>query len=116
MQDAELAFCRFTQIGLLRLLTTTTVMGRDCHTIKQAWTVYDLWAGDPTVCYIEDPLDVTVQFRRITTSSGHGVAPKAIGDCYLLALSVAARATLVTFDSALFRLARRLGHAALLLE
>jgi hypothetical protein len=91
-------------------------MGRDCRTIQQAWRVYDGWLEDPTVRYIEDPLDVTARFRKITTSAGYSASPKALGDCYLLALSAATKATLVTFDGALSRLARKAGHEVLLLE
>ena len=36
--NATLAFCRFTQLGLLRLLTTTAVMGDEVMTQPQAWT------------------------------------------------------------------------------
>ena len=32
-----LAFCRFTQLGLLRLLTTAVVMGDEVMTQPQAW-------------------------------------------------------------------------------
>ena len=34
-------FCRVTQLGLLRLLTNTTVMGPSCRTCGQAWSNYE---------------------------------------------------------------------------
>jgi len=44
--DDDVLFCRFTQIGLLRLLTTKAVMGQDCLTVRKAWRVYDGWLRD----------------------------------------------------------------------
>ena len=35
--DVTLAFCRFTQLGLLRLLTTAVVMGDEVMTQPRAW-------------------------------------------------------------------------------
>jgi len=33
-------FCRFTQITVLRLLTTESVMGKDVRTMLQAWAYF----------------------------------------------------------------------------
>jgi hypothetical protein len=40
---ASLIFCRFTQLGLLRLLTTEAVMGDEAMTQPEAWEAYDRW-------------------------------------------------------------------------
>ena len=45
--DATLAFCRFTQLGLLRLLTAKAVMSDEVMTQSQAWAAYDRWHQDP---------------------------------------------------------------------
>ena len=37
---ASVAFCRITQMGLLRLLTNSSVMGRGPRTIVQAWDTF----------------------------------------------------------------------------
>jgi len=42
-EDEPFFFCRLTQLGLLRLLATSAVMGKDVRTIGEAWTVYDRW-------------------------------------------------------------------------
>ena len=41
-QDWSLIFCRFTQLGLLRLLTAEAVMGDEVMTQPEAWapTIY----------------------------------------------------------------------------
>ena len=41
--DARFCFCRFTQLGLLRLLTAEPVMGEEVMTQVEAWAVYDRW-------------------------------------------------------------------------
>ena len=42
--DAQVCFCRFTQISLLRILTTSVVMGDDeVMSQAQAWDAYDRW-------------------------------------------------------------------------
>lgn len=46
--EARLIFCRYTQIGLLRLLTNASVMGNRVHTLRSAWAVYDSWLADPS--------------------------------------------------------------------
>jgi uncharacterized protein len=111
----EVLYCRFTQIGLLRLLTTSAVMGDDCLTLRKAWAVYDRWLEDPKVEFRHEPPEAGGLFRNATSGFSRTSAPKALGDCYLLALSQAAHATLVTFDKGLSNLAGRISHDALLL-
>jgi hypothetical protein len=36
-EEAKLLFSRYTQIGLLRLLTNSSVMGEQTLTLKQTW-------------------------------------------------------------------------------
>lgn len=47
--DARLVFSRFTQLGLLHLLTNSAVMGSRPLTLRQAWKVYDRWLEDPRI-------------------------------------------------------------------
>lgn len=49
--DRKLLFSRYTPIGLLRLLTNTSVMGDQTLTLRKAWNVYDRWLEDP--CKVE---------------------------------------------------------------
>jgi predicted nucleic acid-binding protein len=93
-EDNRFFFCRFTQIGLLRLLATSAVMGKDVRTIGEAWKVYDRWLEDSRVGIRQETVELDVAFRAATRLS----SPKALGDCYLLAVSQVTDATLVTFD------------------
>jgi len=44
--QARLCFCRFTQLSLLRLLTTEALMGKgEVMSQAQAWKAYDRWLG-----------------------------------------------------------------------
>jgi toxin-antitoxin system PIN domain toxin len=113
--DDDVLFCRFTQIGLLRLLTTKAVMGQDCLTVRKAWGVYDGWLRDPKVEFRNEPAGVDGLFRRATVPFSSTSAPKALGDCYLLASSQASSATLVTLDGGLYHLARKTDQDAVLL-
>jgi uncharacterized protein len=106
-EDDRFFFCRLTQLGLLRLLATSAVMGDDVRTIGQAWQVYDRWLEDSRVGLRQDPFDLDAAFRTATRSVSRLSSPKALGDCYLLAVSRATDATLVTFDRGLASACRR---------
>ena len=108
----RIVFSRFTQLGLLRLLTNTAVMGDQLLTLKEAWQVYDSWIADPRVEFYLEPRGVDASFRKMTRPFASLPSSKVIGDCWLLAFAADIQATLVTFDRALLSHARKLGHAA----
>jgi len=106
-EDPDLVlFCRITQLGLLRLLSTPAVMGGSAVTIGEAWKTYRRWLDHPGVDFFREPRDIDDLYEAATAPFSRQSAPKVLGDCYLLALSEAAEATLVTFDAALAALAR----------
>jgi len=100
-EDNRFNFCRLTQLGLLRLLATSAVMGKDVRTIGEAWRVFDRWLEDSRVGIRQEPFDLDVAFRAATRPLSRLASPKALGDCYLRAVSQAIDATLVTFDRGL---------------
>jgi toxin-antitoxin system PIN domain toxin len=110
--DARLIFSSYTQIGLLRLLTNASVMGDRVHTLRSAWAVYDRLLEDPLVEFLPEPHTVETAFRRVTEPFADLPASKAVGDCWLLAFAQATNSCLVTFDQALYNLARQQGNAA----
>jgi toxin-antitoxin system PIN domain toxin len=99
--DITLIFCRYTQLGLLCLLTNNVVMGDKTLTLGEAWAVYDRWLEDPRVEFYPEPRNVDAALRRATEPFAGKAASKWVGDCWLLAHAEAARARLVTFDQAL---------------
>jgi hypothetical protein len=102
--DVTLAFCRVTQLGLLRLLTTAAVMGDEVMTQPQAWGAYDRWHGDPRVEFMNEPAELEAQFRAFTRLRQS--ATKDWADSYLAAVATVGRLTLVTFDKGLRAKAR----------
>ncbi len=100
-EDNRFYFCRLTQLGLLRLLATSAVMGKDVRTIGEAWKVFDRWLEDSRVGIRPEPFDLDVAFRAATRPFSRLSSPKALGDCYLRAVSQVTDATLVTFDRVL---------------
>jgi uncharacterized protein len=95
-EDAQLCFCRVTQIGFLRLLTTQAVMGDEVLSQAGAWRLYDDWMREGGASYIEEPPTVEAMFRSFTQT--RNVAPKDWTDSYLAAFASASDLQLVTFD------------------
>ena len=94
--DVSLVFCRLTQLGLLRLLTTAAVMGDEVMTQPQAWAAYDRWHQDPRVELADEPVEIEARFRALTRL--RQPATKDWADSYLAAFASAGQLTLVTFD------------------
>jgi len=67
-EDDRFFLCRLTQLGLLRLLATSAVMGRDVRTIGEAWKVYDRWLEDSRVGIRQEPVEPDGAFRAATRS------------------------------------------------
>lgn len=98
-EDSHLAFCRITQLSLLRLLTTEVVMGPEIMTQSEAWHTYDRWLDDPRVVFLDEPTGLEQAFRSY--SRRRSPAPKEWADAYLLAFAAASGLKLVSFDQAL---------------
>jgi uncharacterized protein len=100
--DAHLCFCRFTQLGFLRLLTTDAVMGED-QVLSQshAWRAYDVWSSDGRTLFLDEPATLESRFRVL--SQEKRPAPKDWADSYLAAFAAEAGLCLVTFDQALHK-------------
>jgi toxin-antitoxin system PIN domain toxin len=99
-EDAHLCFCRFTQIGFLRLLTTPAVMGDEVLGQAAAWSVYDDWLREGGASCLEEPPSLEGTFRSMTQSKQ--AASKDWADSYLAAFATAAGMQLVTFDRAFY--------------
>ena len=115
-EDSRFLFCRFTQLGLLRLLATSAVMGKDVQTIGQAWKMYDRWLEDSRVEIRPEAFALDAAFRAATRSFSRLSSPKALGDGYLLAVSQVTGATLVTFDRGRASACRKAPQRVTLLE
>jgi uncharacterized protein len=96
--DVRLCFCRFTQLGFLRLLTAEAVMGDEVVGQGEAWILYDRWVQQGGALLLDEPPELERRFRARTRS--RHASPKAWADAYLAAFAEATEVTLVTFDTA----------------
>lgn len=62
-------FCRFTQITVLRLLTTEKVMGTDVTSMIGAWDLWDRVSHDNRISLLSEPPDLEREFRFHSPSS-----------------------------------------------
>jgi hypothetical protein len=97
--SASLVFCRHTQIGMFRLLTTGAVMQGAPLTQKQCWEIYAQWMDGGRTFLHAEPSGLDAAFQRLT--SADAPSPKSWADAYLAAFAETAGLTLVTFDGAL---------------
>ena len=70
--SGEAAFCRVTQMGLLRLLTNPKVMGADVLNQPAAWRVYDRMRSDVRVGFAVEPPGLEKVWRAETRSARAG--------------------------------------------
>ncbi|MEO8100854.1 MAG: TA system VapC family ribonuclease toxin [Acidobacteriota bacterium] len=112
--DDLLIFSRFTQMGLLRLLTNQAAMGAQTLSLGQAWNAFDECMGDSRIHFHPEPYGVDAAFRQVTAPLAKLSASKAVGDSFLIAFAQQSGATLVTFDKALWTQARKAACAAMI--
>lgn len=96
--DEQFYFCRFTQLALLRLLTTEAVMDRDVLTMAAAWDVYDQCCTDDRIAFLPEPDSIDSGLRSF--SLARRASPKLWADAYLAAFANTAGLKLITFDKA----------------
>jgi len=112
--DSPLIFSRYTQVGLLRILTNQAAMGQKTLALQKAWNVYERWLDDPRVEFYPEPRGMDAAFREATAPFAAKPASKWVGDCYLLAYARQSDSSLVTFDKALLEIARKYRYDAIL--
>jgi toxin-antitoxin system PIN domain toxin len=98
-EGGRIAFSRFTQLGFLRLMTTSAAMGGRPLSVAEAWKIHDKFYDDDRIGFVAEPREVETRFRKY--ASARTVSPKIWSDAWLLALAEAAEGTVVTFDRAL---------------
>ena len=89
-------FCRFTQLGFLRLSTNPKANPLQTQTLNQAWAVYDETLLDPRVGFLAEPEGLEGPWRQwsqLGTYSHH-----VWNDAYLAAFALAGGCEVVTFD------------------
>jgi toxin-antitoxin system PIN domain toxin len=97
--SSRIFFCRMTQLGLLRLLTTDAVMGNGVLDQEEAWSAYDQVLEDERISLVEEPTHLDRVFREMSRLKRP--AAKDWADSYLIAFASASGFSLVTCDRAL---------------
>lgn len=93
---AELAFCRVTMLGLLRLMTHPKVMRGNPFTPAEAWEAYRTFRALPEVTFLSETPRVEAQFAKFTTHPSF--THNRWTDAWLAAHATISGCRLVSFD------------------
>ena len=99
-----IGFLRYTQMSLMRLLTTAAAMNNRPLTMANAWKAYDRLFDDERVTFYPEPAGMESSFREY--AAGHHASPKLWADAYLAAFATEHGGSIVTFDRGLCKLVR----------
>jgi len=94
--DEQAVFCRVAQMGLLRLLTNSRVMGVDVLNTAKAWQVYVRLIEDPRIRFSTEPPGLEEIWRQLTEDPR--ILPGMWTDAYLQAFARLRDLSVVTFD------------------
>jgi toxin-antitoxin system PIN domain toxin len=95
----SLAFCRQTQMTVLRLLTTRAIFSpHGLHPLsnRQAWQILDNLLSNRRIAFLDEDADVYECWQSLTT--GDSASPKLWMDGFLAALAITGRHQIVTLD------------------
>ena len=100
-EKTSLYFCRATQQGLVRLLTTAEVLagyGNPPLTNREAWEVYERFMEDERITFLHEPEGVEEIWRELAARDTN--SPKLWMDAWLAALALHSGLQMVTTDKA----------------
>ncbi len=92
----QLAFCRVTALGFLRLVTNATAMGGQPLKVPQAWQAYGAFRRLPEVVLAAEPEGCETCLEQWALEDGP--TPRQWTDAYLAAFAKAGGLRLVSFD------------------
>ncbi len=81
IHDENLAFCRLTQLGFLRLLTNKHVMQEEVMSPDAAWKAYHVLRSDRRIGYLAEPNELLETWQAFT--EGLLSSPNLWTDAYL---------------------------------
>jgi hypothetical protein len=93
----QLAFCRNTMLGFLRLTTNNTVMSGSPLTVAQSWNAYVALRSAPEVLLAHEPASCEGALQALALADS--MVPRMWTDAYLAAFAISAGMRLVTFDN-----------------
>nr|WP_306469752.1 TA system VapC family ribonuclease toxin [Oscillatoria laete-virens] len=93
---AEVALCRLTRLGVLRLLCTEAVMGPDVLRPEAALDALEILENDERIVIAPEPPDLDRALRECVM--GRMSSPNLWSDAYLAAFALAGGVEVVSFD------------------
>lgn len=93
---AQVAVCRLTKLGVLRLLCTPQIMGADALTPTAAIEAFGALEADERISVAAEPEGVDAVLKRLVTRCA--TTPNLWSDAYLAAFAKQAGLRLVLFD------------------
>jgi toxin-antitoxin system PIN domain toxin len=96
LENYQLLFCRLTELGFLRLLTNSHVMGSGVLTGERAWNLYQKLRGDPRILFLPERAGFQEIWKHYAAQLQGGT--NSWTDTYLAAFASHISATLITFD------------------
>jgi hypothetical protein len=94
--NEEIAFCRISELGFLRLLTNRHVMQVDVLSPVEAWRAYDSFRADSRILFLPESSGFSERWRQAEAEVSNG--PNAWTDAYLAVFAKHVNAAVVTFD------------------
>ncbi len=97
----SLCFCRATQLGLVRLLTTAEVLagyGIPPLTNREAWNVIESFMEDERFAFANEPEGLEETWKTLAIRDKN--SPKLWMDAYLAAFALRAGSQIITTDKA----------------
>ena len=98
-EDADMVFCRVTELAFLRLVTNRAVTGADALTRRQAWDLLLALQADPRIRFVPEPRGWAPLW--IAFSKRDDRSHLLWTDDYLAAFAQAMGLELVTLDAGL---------------
>lgn len=95
-EDDEIAFCRVTQMALLRLMTNPAITHDDALTRRQAWNLSEELSTDPRIRFLTEPQGLVSLWAAFSKRDDR--SHLLWTDDYLAAFAQSASADLITFD------------------
>jgi len=98
--DSQVAFCRITMLGFLRLAQNQSAFPNEAVTSLEAWSFYKSLLLDPRVSFLNEPAGIEDLLGHYFSSCPQSSA-KHVTDTYLAAFAKLSTCALFTFDLAL---------------
>lgn len=95
-QMAQVAVCRLTKLGVLRLLCTPQIMGADVLTPRAALEAFGALEDDERIVFATEPEGLDGVLKRLVARCA--TTPNLWSDAYLAAFAKQANFKLVSFD------------------